>query len=154
MKRRYSNFHRARKYFRKWLRRNRRDHLVDAGYFRDLYEKYDMWAYLHDGVNSGHENVGEDLNERLVILAHFDPLEATTWLSCELKYQPVADLKEMSSFINSCKESASLPLGVTMSFQGNKDQEEVSKFVDDCHTFALNSLGITKEKLEDLTNDR
>jgi hypothetical protein len=123
MKRRYSNFHRARKYHRKWLRRNRHDHLVDAGHYRGMYEKYDMAAYLCDGVNTGFADVDRP-QQRLIILAHFDPEGAKSWLSDELRYKP-------SDVLESCH-----------------------RFISECHQFALGSLSINDETLEKFSHDR
>lgn len=87
MKRRYSNFHRARKYFRKYRNRLRYDNtFLMAPRYRDLYEHYDTCAYLYDGVNTGFDNVGE-VDERLIIRAHFNPTEVIADLQIELKYR-------------------------------------------------------------------
>jgi hypothetical protein len=88
MTRRYSNFHRARKYYRKSLRAKLAGYRTTAAYYREKYEKYDALAYCHDGINTFHVDV-DTPKQRLIIRAHFDPLEATSHLPIELRYRAI-----------------------------------------------------------------
>lgn len=96
MKRKYSNFHRARKWYRKFMKLHKNPDLYgttpkEHSEAFDRYEKYATFAFL-DGINTGPSNSNHP-NNQLVIIAHFDPVEVTSHLPKEIRYRKLTTPK-------------------------------------------------------------